>query len=129
MDTPDVPAPGLAAHEPGARRFDPQQSAVALAYRGDEAAPRVVAKGRGLVAQAIIDRAHQHGVYVHESKELVALLMQVDLDQRIPPGLYRAVAELLVWLYRLEQGVSAPALLPAATGSGAAGKGTDGALP
>jgi flagellar biosynthesis protein len=67
------------------------------------AAPKVVAKGRGLIAQAIIERAHQHGVYVHESKELVALLMQVDLDQRIPPALYRAVAELLAWVYRLEQ--------------------------
>ena len=83
--------------------FWPQQAAIALAYAGDEAAPRVVAKGRGLVAQAIIERAHRHGVYVHESKELVSLLMQVDLDQRIPPQLYRAVAELLVWVYRLEQ--------------------------
>lgn len=78
-------------------------SAIALAYSGDDEAPRVVAKGRGLIAQAIIERAHQHGVFVHESKELVALLMQVDMDQRIPPALYRAVAELLVWVYRLEQ--------------------------
>jgi flagellar biosynthesis protein len=69
----------------------------------------VVAKGRGLIAQAIIERAHQHGVYVHESKELVALLMQVDLDQRIPPALYLAVAELLAWVYRLEK--SGPASL------------------
>ena len=59
--------------------------------------------------QAIIERAHQHGVYVHESKELVALLMQVDLDQRIPPALYLAVAELLAWVYRLEK--SGPASL------------------
>jgi flagellar biosynthesis protein len=44
----------------------------------------VVAKGRGLLAQAIIERARDAGVYVHESPELVALLMQVDLDQRIP---------------------------------------------
>ena len=55
------------------------------------------------MAQAIIERAHQHGVFVHESKDMVALLMQVDLDQRIPPELYRAVAELLAWVYRLEQ--------------------------
>ena len=81
----------------------PQQAAIALAYGRDDAAPRVLAKGRGLIAQAIIERAHQHGVYVHESRELVSLLMQVDIDQRIPPALYRAVAELLVWVYRLEQ--------------------------
>ena len=55
------------------------------------------------MAQAIIERAREHGVFVHESKDMVALLMQVDLDQRIPPELYRAVAELLAWVYRLEQ--------------------------
>ena len=79
-----------------------RQMAVALAYRSHDAAPKVVAQGRGLIAQAIIERAKQHGVYVHESKELVGLLMQVELDQHIPPQLYRAVAELLAWLYRLE---------------------------
>ena len=97
------------AEAPDAGQIGAQQSAVALAYGGDEAAPRVVAKGRGLMAQAIIERAHQHGVYVHESKELVALLMQMDLDQRIPPALYRAVAELLVWVYRLDQTGASPA--------------------
>lgn len=86
-----------------------QQAAIALAYGQDDDAPRVLAKGRGLVAQAIIDKARAHGVYVHESRELVGLLMQVDLDQRIPPQLYRAVAELLVWIYRLEQQGAAPA--------------------
>jgi flagellar biosynthesis protein len=78
--------------------------AVALTYTAGEAAPRVVAKGRGLIAQEIIARAREAGVYVHESPELVALLMQVDLDERIPPQLYLAVAELLAWLYRVEQG-------------------------
>ncbi len=84
--------------------------AVALTYAAGDAAPRVVAKGRGLIAQEIIERAREAGVYVHESPELVALLMQVDLDERIPPQLYLAVAELLAWLYRVEQGdMSAPA--------------------
>jgi flagellar biosynthesis protein len=64
----------------------------------------VVAKGRGLLADAIIERAREAGVYVHESPALVSLLMQVDLDQHIPPELYLAVAELLAWLYRLEHG-------------------------
>jgi len=91
-----------------------RQMAVALAYRNGESAPRVVASGRGLIAQAIIERAHQHGIYVHESEELVALLMQVELDQHIPPALYLAVAELLAWLYRLERG-EIPALRPSAS--------------
>lgn len=80
------------------------KSAVALAYSQTDAAPRVVAKGRGLLAEQIISRARDAGVYVHESPELVSLLMQIDLDQRIPPQLYIAVAELLAWLYRLESG-------------------------
>ena len=85
-------------------RKDDLKSAVALAYSQSDAAPRVVAKGRGLMAEQIITRAQEHGVYVHESPELVSLLMQIDLDQRIPPQLYVAVAELLAWIYRLESG-------------------------
>jgi flagellar biosynthesis protein len=91
---------------------NPKQSAVALAYKTGQLAPKVVAKGRGLIAEEIISRAKEHGVFVHESKELVALLMQVDLDAKIPPALYRAVAELLAWLYRVESGETG---LPAKT--------------
>lgn len=80
----------------------PLQNAVALAYLTGDTAPRVVAKGRGLIAEEIISRAREHGVFVHESKELVSLLMQVDLDRHIPPALYRAVAELLAWLYHID---------------------------
>lgn len=87
---------------------DERSLAVALAYAPGDAAPRVVAKGRGLIADEIILRAKEHGVFVHESPELVTLLMQVDLDDHIPPQLYVAVAELLVWLYRVENGGALP---------------------
>jgi flagellar biosynthesis protein len=83
-----------------------KQTAVALAYGAGDPAPKVVAKGRGLVAEQIIGRAKEAGVFVHESKELVSLLMQVDLDKQIPPGLYRAIAELLAWLYYIESAQS-----------------------
>ncbi|MBX3684757.1 MAG: EscU/YscU/HrcU family type III secretion system export apparatus switch protein [Rhodocyclaceae bacterium] len=86
--------------------------AVALAYTAGEAAPRVVAKGHGLIARQIIERAREAGVFVHESPEMVSLLMQVDLDSRIPPQLYVAIAELLAWLYRIEQGDSPPPPTP-----------------
>lgn len=87
----------------------PRSLAVALKYAPGDSAPKVVAKGRGLIAEEIIARAREHGVFVHESPELVTLLSQVDLDDRIPPALYVAVAELLAWLYQVEQkGVSAP---------------------
>ncbi|MDO8933960.1 MAG: EscU/YscU/HrcU family type III secretion system export apparatus switch protein [Rhodocyclaceae bacterium] len=82
--------------------------AVALAYAPGDAAPKVVAKGRGLIAAEIVARAREHGVFVHESKELVTLLSQVDLDDHIPPQLYAAIAELLAWLYRVENGAAAP---------------------
>ena len=85
---------------------DDRRTAVALAYNAGQAAPKVVARGRGLLADAIIERAREAGVYVHESPALVSLLMQVDLDQHIPPELYVAVAELLAWLYRLEHGLT-----------------------
>lgn len=81
---------------------DKQRAAAALAYRSGDGAPRVVAKGRGVVADSIIEKARASGVYVHESRELLALLMQIDLDSHIPPQLYVAVAELLAWLYHLE---------------------------
>lgn len=79
-----------------------QQMAIALTYSANQGAPKVVAKGRGLIAQAIIERAKLHGIFVHESEDLVGLLMKVELDQEIPAQLYLAVAELLAWLYRLE---------------------------
>ena len=81
------------------------QQAIALAYESGDYAPRVVAKGRGLIAEQIIARAKENNVFVHESKDLVALLMQVDLDDHIPPALYQAIAEILAWLYRLEKDV------------------------
>lgn len=82
---------------------DKQRAAAAIAYGAGDSSPRVVAKGRGIVADSIIEKARASGVYVHESRELLALLMQIDLDSHIPPQLYVAVAELLAWLYNLEQ--------------------------
>jgi flagellar biosynthesis protein len=82
-----------------------KQQAIALAYETGDFAPKVVAKGRGLIAEQIIAKAKEHNVFVHESKDLVALLMQVDLDDHIPPVLYQAIAEILAWLYNLEHGV------------------------
>ncbi len=83
-----------------------QRSAVALAYDAGRGAPRVVARGRGLLADEIIRRAQENEVFVHQSAELVALLMQVDLDREIPPALYQAIAELLAWLYRIDAGMA-----------------------
>lgn len=85
------------------RRENDERRAAALSYKQGYYAPVVLARGKGVMAEAIIACAREAGVYVHESPELVSLLMQVDTDQFIPPELYRAVAEVLVWLYRMEQ--------------------------
>ncbi len=84
----------------------PRQRAIALRYEPEDGAPRVVAKGYGTVAENIIRCAQDSGLYVHESPELVGLLMQVDLDKHIPPELYQAIAELLTWVYTLENQTS-----------------------
>jgi len=91
---------------------NPLRTATALRYHGGLSAPVVTAKGRGLVADAIIRRAEEHGVAIHVSNNLAAMLMQVEIDRAIPPQLFEAVAQLLAWLYQLE-GRSAP---PTATG-------------
>ncbi|MBU4610480.1 EscU/YscU/HrcU family type III secretion system export apparatus switch protein [Achromobacter sp. GG226] len=98
-------------NDPSAAR----QHAIALSYREGDSAPRVVAKGYGVLADTIVRTAREHGLYVHESAELVGLLMQVDLDSRIPPALYQAVAELLAWLYQLEAEPAAGGLVPPST--------------
>lgn len=80
-----------------------ERQAAALSYKQGYYAPVVVARGEGVQAEAIIACAREAGVYVHESPDLVRLLMQLDCDQFIPPELYRAVAEVLVWLYAQER--------------------------
>ncbi|MBV2234763.1 MAG: EscU/YscU/HrcU family type III secretion system export apparatus switch protein [Sterolibacterium sp.] len=101
--------PAASTHAAAASAAPPREEralALALAYAPGDTAPRIVAKGRGLIAEEIIRRAHEAGVFVHESPELVTLLMQSNLDDHIPPQLYVAVAELLAWIYRLEQAQS-----------------------
>lgn len=93
------------------------REAVALQYRPDDMAPRVVAKGQGLIAEEIIRRANAAGVYVHQSGDLVGMLMGLDLDAHIPPRLYLVVAELLAWLRRTEQGHAERPDAPAAHGA------------
>ena len=84
------------------RSENDERKAAALSYKQGYYAPVVVARGKGVMAEAIIACAREAGVFVHESPELVSLLMQVDTDQHIPPELYRAVAEIMVWLYAME---------------------------
>ncbi|WP_206915630.1 EscU/YscU/HrcU family type III secretion system export apparatus switch protein [Alicyclobacillus suci] len=78
--------------------------AVALRYeRHREEAPRVVAKGAGEVAEAIIQSASAHDVPVMENRPLVDALIHLEVDSVIPAELYQAVAEVLAYVYQFGQ--------------------------
>jgi flagellar biosynthesis protein len=79
--------------------------AAALRYaQGKDAAPRLMAKGKGAVADRILEIARRNGIPIREDRELVQVLASLDLYQEIPPELYKAVAEILVFLYSLNKG-------------------------
>jgi flagellar biosynthesis protein len=75
-----------------ALRYDPQQ----------DAAPRIIAKGQGRLAEQILQTARQHYVPIHHDPHLVRVLSYLRLDQEIPPQLYQAVAAVLAFLYRMQ---------------------------
>ena len=80
------------------------KQAVALKYEpGKDRAPKVTAKGRGLVAEKIIALAQEGGVPISEDPDLVGALIQLDFEEEIPPDLYKAVAEILAFAYRMNR--------------------------
>ena len=82
--------------------MDKSKKAVAIKYnKTKDLAPKVVAKGKGPIAHKIIDIAQKNNVPLYEDQNLAQLLESLDLDLEIPPELYRAVAEVLVFIYRL----------------------------
>ena len=83
---------------------DKRKKAAALKYDSEiGSAPRVVAKGRGAVAEKIIEIAEEHNVPVHEDFDLVEVLSGLDLDEEIPQEVYVAVAELLAFVYSINK--------------------------
>ena len=77
-----------------------RKRAVALAYDAPkDRAPRVSAKGSGLIAEKIIQLAKKHGIPIHEDPELVSLLSKLDVEEEIPPELYIVIAEILAFIY------------------------------
>jgi len=78
----------------------PLPIAVSLQWDG-KGAPRVTAKGRGEIADRIIEIASANGVPLREDRALVSVLSKLDLEQRIPQELYVAVAEVIAFAYAL----------------------------
>jgi len=81
---------------------EPPKRATALRYAEGLEAPEVVATGRGEIARKILEAADDAGVPVRRDPALVEALAKLDVGRTIPPELYVAVAEALVWAYRLD---------------------------
>jgi len=82
----------------------PQRKAVALKYEAErDLAPKVIAKGRGHVAEHILETAQKNSVPVYQDKTLVNMLMALEIDREIPPELYKAIAEVMAYVYKMDK--------------------------
>lgn len=82
------------------------KKAIALKYKPEkDKAPKIVAKGRGYIADKIVEIAKQHGVPLREDQALVEVLSKLDIYEEIPVELYKAVAEILVFVYKIKNKV------------------------
>ena len=80
-----------------------RQVAIALGYdKAEGKAPKVIAKGRGVIAEAIIKIAKEKGIPIQEDTDLADALYQLDLEEEIPEELYQVVAEVLAFIYRMD---------------------------
>ncbi len=81
------------------------KKAAALNYRPEQDdAPRVTAKGKGKLAEKIIEAAREHNIHIHNDPDLIEVLYGLDLNEEIPPELYVVVAELLAFVYSVNSG-------------------------
>ncbi|MCS7279298.1 MAG: EscU/YscU/HrcU family type III secretion system export apparatus switch protein [Thermodesulfobacteriaceae bacterium] len=79
------------------------KTAVALQYNPEEEVPKVVAKGKGYLAELILEIAKKYGIPIKKDDKLVKELYKLELEKPIPPELYQAVAIVLSWALRLNQ--------------------------
>ncbi|BBB28693.1 EscU/YscU/HrcU family type III secretion system export apparatus switch protein [Neptunomonas japonica] len=78
-------------------------SAIALKYNhGTATAPTIVAKGKGDIAQQILALANEHEIHVHQSPELLEVLIRLEIGEEIPEALYKAIAEVIAFAYKLK---------------------------
>lgn len=80
-----------------------EKAAVALSYEKGEIAPKVIASGKGYLAEKIIDRAKETNVPIHEDAKLANTLARLEIGELIPPELYDVVAEILVFVDDMDQ--------------------------
>jgi len=83
--------------------IDKNKTAVALAYNPEEPAPKIVATGKGYLAEKIVNKAIEADVPVHKDETLANTLSRLELGSYIPPELYEVVAEILVFIDKMDQ--------------------------
>ena len=83
--------------------MDDKKIANALKYSDDESAPKVVAKGRGYIAEKIIETAKENKISIYKDKKLAQQLENLAIGEEIPHELYEVVAEILVYISKLDQ--------------------------
>lgn len=86
-----------------AEKKEKLKQAVALEYNPDDAAPRVIASGRGALAERIIEKAEESDVPIHRDGKLADTLSRLDIGEMIPPELYEVVAEILVFVDSMDK--------------------------
>ena len=79
------------------------KTAIALEYDPEDAAPKIIATGKGIVAEKIIDAAKEADVPIHEDSKLAATLSKLEIGEMIPPELYEVVAEILVFVDAMDK--------------------------
>ncbi len=79
------------------------KTAIALKYDKDYVAPKIIAKGKGFIAENIIKKAKESDVHIYEDEKLSKELINIDIGQDIPSELYTAVAEVLAFIYQLDK--------------------------
>jgi flagellar biosynthesis protein len=86
----------------------PRKKAIALRYdRERENAPKVIAKGEGLLAEKLRELAKEYNIPIHENADLMEILSKLNLYEEIPPATYLVVAEILAFIYRTNEAYKA----------------------
>ncbi|MFN3505468.1 MAG: EscU/YscU/HrcU family type III secretion system export apparatus switch protein [Caldimicrobium sp.] len=83
--------------------MEEEKIAVALKYEPEKGAPEVIAKGKGSLAQLILQIAKEHNIPIKEDSALVKELYKIEINKPIPPELYQAVAAVIAWAFKLNE--------------------------
>lgn len=85
------------------KKMSPDKAVAILYNENESAAPKIVASGKGIIAEKIIATARDAGIHIQEDANLVELLSKVDVGEEIPTELYQTVAEVLAFVYKINE--------------------------